>query len=170
MWAQERLHYRWLNDIVLHAQPQGADQMQRDVDAALRRTNTQSLLNCSVGRDWDEQHCWFAGFMLEPRIALECDSMLPLGAGRPMPSGWVSMKSRVLRKMGLSVVTLHKSLWDSLSEDQKDEQVLRMRLQLGYQHDKELEKKQKKLRQTPHTYKGVESKRKEWNPAPPPVE
>jgi len=27
----------------------------------------QALLNCSFGREWDEQHCWFAGFLMEPK-------------------------------------------------------------------------------------------------------
>lgn len=34
-------------------------------------------------------------------------------------------------------------------QDQKDEQMLRIRSQIGYQHDPNLEKMQKKLRQTP---------------------
>ena len=34
-------------------------------------------------------------------------------------------------------------------QDQKDEQMLRIRSQIGYQHDPNLEKIQKKLRQTP---------------------
>lgn len=169
MWIQEWLHYRWLDNIVLLAQPQGADQMQRDVDLSLKRTNTQALLNCSFGRDWDEQHCWFAGFMLEPKVSLECDSMLPLGSGRPRPSGWLSMKSRILRKVGFQVVTLHKCFWGHLSEDQKDEQMLRIRADVGYRHNKDLEKSKRKSRQEPHTYKGIETKRKDWfrEPAPP---
>ncbi|CAE8700273.1 unnamed protein product [Polarella glacialis] len=169
MWVQEWLHHRWLDNIVLQAQPQGADQMQRDVDLSLKRTNTQALLNCSCGRDWDEQHCWFAGFMLEPQVAIECDSMLPLGPGRPRPSGWIALKTRILRKIGLQVVTLHHSFWNHLSEDQKDEQIIRIRADVGYKHSKELEKRQKKIRQEPYTYKGIETKRKDWTPqaAPP---
>ncbi|CAL1169324.1 unnamed protein product [Cladocopium goreaui] len=168
MWIQEVLHHRWLDHIVLLAQPQGADEMQRDVDRCLQRTNTQALLNCSFGREWDEQHCWFAGFLMEPKVALECDSMLPLGMGRPRPSGWLALKSRVARKVGFRVVTLHDCFWRHLTEDQKDEQMLRMRAQMGYQHDPGLEKIQKKIRQTPHTYKGLETKRKEWTPQPGP--
>jgi len=164
MWIQERLHERWLNDIVLLAQPQGADKMQRDVDAALRRTNTQALLNCSVGREWDEQHCWFAHFKLDPKIALECDSVLPLGPGRPRPSGWQSLKARLFTAMGYRVVTLHSCMWDKLSEDQKDEQMFRLRIEVGYVHDRDLEKKQRKIRQQAHTYKGIETKKKEWKP------
>ncbi|CAJ1396325.1 unnamed protein product [Effrenium voratum] len=169
MWIQELLHHRWLDNIVLSAQPQGADEMQRDLDRCLQRTNTQALLNCSFGRDWDEQHCWFAGFLMEPKVALECDSMLPLGVGRPKPSGWLALKSRIARKVGLRVVTLHDCFWRHLTEDQKDEQMLRIRLQVGYRHNKDLEQQRKKIRQTPHTYKGLESKRKEWAPQPGPA-
>jgi len=166
MWIQERLHTRWLNDIVLSAQPQGADAMQREVDASLQRTGTQSLLNCSVGREWDEQHCWFTHFLLSPKIALECDSMQPLGLGRPLPSGWQQMKSRLLRRMGYRVVTLHNSIWKNLTEDQRDEQILQIRATLGYRHDHELAKRTREIRQKAHTYKGIEAKQKEWSPLP----
>lgn len=165
MWIQERLHMRWLDSIVLQAQPQGADTLQQDIDKALKRTRTQSLLNCSVGRDWDEQHCWFAGFLLNPRTALECDSMLPLGLGRPRPSGWLQMKARVLRKMQHSVVTIHKCFWDQLSEDQKDEQIFRLRAQVGYRHDEEQEARERPIRQRPHTYAGLEYKKRDWFPS-----
>jgi len=169
MWIQERLHHRWLDRIVLHAQPQGADDLQRDIDSSLRRTNTQSLINCSAGRDWDEQHCWFTGFLLEPKLALECDSMMPLSAGTPRTSGWLALKSRLLQKMGFTVITIHRNLWDSLSEDQKDEQIMRIRVTAGYKHDRAREKRERKMRQKAHTYKGIESKRKDWHPDPPPA-
>lgn len=32
------------------------------------------------------------------QVALECDSMLPLGVARPRPNGWISLKSRIARK------------------------------------------------------------------------
>jgi len=168
MWIQERLHHRWLDSIVLMAQPQGADRFQKEVDVSLRRTNTQALLNCSFGREWDEQHCWFGGFVLEPKISLELDSYLPLGPGRPRPSGWLAMKSRILKKVGYTVVTFHRCFWDRLTEDQQDEQILRLRAQLGYVHNKELEEKTRRVRQKPHTYKGVESKKSDWKPEPMP--
>lgn len=166
MWIQERLHQRWLNDIVLLAQPQGADEMQRDVDAALRRTNTQALLNCSFGRDWDEQHCWFAGYLVNPKTSLECDSMLPLGPGRPRPSGWLALKSRMLRCIGYNVVMLHSSMWDKLDEDAKDKQIARIKAKVGYRHDHEQEKLHRKIREKPHTYTGLERKFSDWNPLP----
>eukprot|EP00747_Dinoflagellata_sp_TGD_P061978 gnl/TRDRNA2_/TRDRNA2_152767_c0_seq1.p1 gnl/TRDRNA2_/TRDRNA2_152767_c0~~gnl/TRDRNA2_/TRDRNA2_152767_c0_seq1.p1 ORF type:complete len:240 (+),score=39.84 gnl/TRDRNA2_/TRDRNA2_152767_c0_seq1:134-853(+) len=167
MWIQERLHHRWLDSIVLQAQPQGADKFQQDVDASLKRANTQALINCSFGRDWDEQHCWFAGFVLEPKVALECDSLLPLGPGRPRPSGWQQVKSRVLRKIGYTVVTLHRCFWDPLTEDQKDEQILRLRAEVGYVHDPELERRQRarqEMRQDAYPHKGVGSRQKQWEP------
>merc|ERR1712187_839114 len=98
--------------------------------------------NCSIGREWDEQHCWFAGFLLKPKVAIECDSMIPLGPGRPLASGWVSMKSRIFRRMGHTVVTIHRCFWSHLTEDQKDEQVLRLRAEVGYIHDKDQEKRE----------------------------
>jgi len=165
MWIQERLHQRWLDGIVLYAQPQGSDKMQQDVDRSLRRTHTQALLNCSAGRSWDEQHCWFAGFLLNPQIALECDYMLPLGPGRPRPSGWLTLKSRILRKIGYKVVTIHRCFWDRLSEDQKDDQVLRMRAELGYRHSPELQRAQRPVRQTPYR-KDEREKKKSWEPRP----
>lgn len=165
MWMQERLHHRWLNDIALLAQPQGADTMQRDVDATLRRTNTQALLNCSAGRDWDEQHCWFVGFLLEPQVSLECDSFHPMGPGRPRPSGWLALKSRILRRMGFQVATLHNCFWERLTEDQKDEQLMQLRVEVGYVHNAALEKKQQAIRRQAHVYKGIESKKKEWEPS-----
>jgi len=166
MWIQERLHERWLDSIVLRAQPQGADRMQQDVDAALRRTNTQALLNCSAGRSWDEQHCWFAGFLLKPQVAIECDSMIPLGPGRPRPSGWLALKARVLKRMGYKVATLHKCFWERLSEDQKDDQVLRLRAEVGYEHDREIEKRGQPIRQAPYT-KTERYKEKRWSPLKP---
>mmetsp|Transcript_55869 Transcript_55869/g.133167 ORF Transcript_55869/g.133167 Transcript_55869/m.133167 type:complete len:510 (+) Transcript_55869:72-1601(+) len=164
MWIQERLHHRWLDNIILRAQPQGADNLQRDVDASLRRTRTQALLNCSFGRDWDEQHCWFANFVLEPKIALECDSMLPMGPGKPRPNGFLQLKSRILRKIGYTVVTIHNCFWKRLTEDQKDEQILRMRTSVSYVHNKELDKANRPLRQEPHKYDGMERKVSDWNP------
>lgn len=168
MWIQERLHERWLDSIILQAQPQGADRLQSDVDQSLRRTNTQALLNCSCGRPWDEQHCWFAGFYLEPKVALECDSMMPMQPGHLRPSGWLAMKSRLLRKMGFNVVTIHRPLWERLTEDQKDEQILRLRTQVGYRHSQELERQSKRTRQKPHVHKGTESRKRDWHRLPMP--
>jgi len=165
MWIQERLHQRWLDGIVLYAQPQGADTLQQNVDMALRRTRTQALLNCSAGRSWDEQHCWFAGFLLNPMIALECDSMLPLGPGRPRPSGWLTLKSRILQKMGYKVVTIHRCFWDALSEDQKDDQLMRLRSAVGYKVAQDVRRVQKPIRQTPYR-KEEREKRRTWEPLP----
>ena len=64
MWIQERLHSGWLEGPVVKAQPQGSDYLQLDVEASLYRTNTNAHVNMSVGRDDDEQHCFFAGHLL----------------------------------------------------------------------------------------------------------
>ena len=49
-----------------------------------------------------------------------------------------------------SLSSLHKTRKKQPAwQDQKDEQMLRIRSQIGYQHDPNLEKMQKKLRQTP---------------------
>ena len=141
MWIQERLHYRWLSDIVTTCQPQGVDLFQMDVDACLKRTNTQSLINCSVGRDSDDQHCWFAGHKLNPKIALEYDSYLPIKEGEFRASGWLNFKARILRKCGYTVAVIHKGVWDKLTESQKDEQVHLLRAKLGYIHREDLEVK-----------------------------
>jgi hypothetical protein len=97
-WIQKRLHERWLDSICVYGHAQGTERLQLDVDKALERTNTQSLLNCSVGREWDEQHCWFAGHRLEPTIAFEYNDMLPIGPGVPLPGGTLALKARLFQK------------------------------------------------------------------------
>ena len=139
MWVQERLHYRWLDGIVTTCQPQGVDLLQMNVEAVLKRTNTQALINCSVGRDTDDQHCWFAGHKLNPKIAIEYDSYLPIREGEFRTSGWLDFKARIFRKCGYTVAVIHKGVWDRLTESQKDEQVHLLRAKLGYVHSEELD-------------------------------
>ena len=141
MWIQERLHFRWLDGILTTCQPQGSDLLQMDVDAALKRTNTQALINCSAGRDVDEHHCWFLGHKLNPKIAFEYNSFLPSGVDEFRPSGWLAMKTRLLRQFGYSVVQINKHTWDRLNEQQKDEQIMYLRAKLGYVHDAARESK-----------------------------
>lgn len=141
MWIQERLNFRWLDGILTTCQPQGADLFQLDVDATLRRTNTQALINCSAARDTDTQPCWFVGHKLNPKIALEYNASLPSVDGAFMPSGWMEMKKRLLQKMGYNVVVLNKGSWHKLTEQQKDEQIMLIRAKLGYVHDAALESK-----------------------------
>jgi hypothetical protein len=141
MWIQERLHFRWLDGILTTCQPQGADLFQLDVDAALKRTNTQALINCSVARHTDEHPCWFAGHKLNPRIAIEYNSFLPIENGEFRPSGWIELKKRMFNKMGCSTVVLNQRSWNQLTEQQKDEQIMLLRIQLGYAHDVNLESK-----------------------------
>ena len=134
-WVQEHLDYRWLDRVITHCQPQGSDLLQLDVDAALKRTNTQAILNCSAGRDTDEKHCWFVGHRLSPKIAFEYNSHLACEKGENRPSGWVALKTRLLQKCGYSVVVIHKALWEKLDEKQKDEQIMYFRAKLGYLHE-----------------------------------
>ncbi len=141
MWIQERLHFRWLDGILTTCQPQGADIFQLDVDAAMKRTNTQALINCSVSRESDEHPCWFAGHKLNPKIAIEYNSLLPTESGEFRPCGWIELKKRLFAKMGYSTVVLNQKSWNQLTEQQKDEQIMLLRLQLGYTHDVNLESK-----------------------------
>lgn len=141
MWVQERLHFRWMDGILTICQPQGADLLQLDVDAALKRTNTQATINCSVGRESDEQHCWFAGHKINPKIAFEYNSYLGVARDEFRPSGWLDLKTRLLRKCGYSVAVINKGSWNRLNEQQKDEQIMFLRARLGYVHDANLESK-----------------------------
>jgi hypothetical protein len=130
-WIQQRIHFRWVDGgILTNCQPQGVDSFQMDVDRVLRRTNTQALVNCSVSRESDEKPCWFAGHKLNPKIALEYNSMLDTEL-----SGWHALKTRIMRKMGYTVAVIHRKQWSGLSDTQKDEQILLLRAQLGYVHD-----------------------------------
>lgn len=70
--------------------------------------------------------------------------------------------------MGYTVVTIHRSNWDKLTEDAKDEQILRFRSQVGYVHDKVRESREREVRQAPHTYRSIEGKKKDWRTDPMP--
>lgn len=135
-WVQEHLHHRWLSGSLLATcQPQGANSLQLDVDQALKRTSTNAVLNCSAGRDTDEQHCWFVGHKLVTpgkKIAIEYNTHLPDSNGMNLPSGWIKLKTRVLQKCGYSIAVIHKSDWSKFDEKQKDHQILLLRNQLGY--------------------------------------
>ncbi|KAL8269744.1 hypothetical protein Esti_006343 [Eimeria stiedai] len=124
---QQILHLNWLDGILLKAQPQGSEELQVDVDAALKRLGMHALISCSVGRPFDEQHCFFSGFLLkEKNLAIECDHLMPLGVGRPKPSGLVSCKQRIFSKFGLNVAVVHRCFWDILTMEQKDVQLTRL--------------------------------------------
>lgn len=65
--------------------------------------------------------------------AIECDILQPLGPdGRQKVSGWLRLKTRMLREFGLKVVTFHKCHWSKLTTDQRDDQILKVRALLGY--------------------------------------
>ena len=138
LWIQERLHNNWLDGILLKGQPVGSDRLLADIANAMKRTNTQHLLHCSVGRDEDVQHCIFAGLLLKPKIAVEADSFLPEN-GKPRVGGWLNWKSRLMQRMGVKVAIIHKSAWDVLSEEQKEERIVALRTKIGYQHERAVE-------------------------------
>eukprot|EP00392_Amoebophrya_sp_AT5.2_P006393 g6405.t1 len=132
MWIQERLHEFWLDGTLLKAQPQGADELQLDVERALNRTHTKASINTSLGRPHDEQHCFFAGHFLRPNIALEHDSHSCMGPDRVRAGGMVSLKQKLFAKFGVRTATIHRTFWDRLTADEKDEQVTRLRVAMGY--------------------------------------
>lgn len=132
MWIQERLHEFWLDGTLLKAQPQGADELQLDVERALNRTHTKASINTSLGRPHDEQHCFFAGHFLRPNIALEYDSHSCMGPDRVRAGGMVSLKQKLFAKFGVRTATIHRTFWDRLTADEKDEQVTRLRVAMGY--------------------------------------
>ncbi|KAF8817787.1 hypothetical protein IE077_001374 [Cardiosporidium cionae] len=125
MDIQELLHTRWLKDIVLNGQKQGTELLQMESDVLLRQLRvTDALINCSVGRPWDEQHCWFVGHLLRSRnLAIEYDYLLPIGPGRPKISGTLQCRQRLLQKFGYSSATIHKCFWNSLDEEEKYLQI-----------------------------------------------
>lgn len=127
-WVIDRIQFRWVEGGILTAcQPQGVDLLQLDVDQCLRRTNTQALVNCSVD---DAKPAWFAGHKLNPKIALEYNSQLD-----ETLTGWLSLKVRLMQRLGYSVAVIHKRQWTKLTEPQKDDQIMLLRAQLGYVHD-----------------------------------
>ena len=129
-WIQEHLHHRWKEGKILTVcQPQGADLLQLDVDSVLKRTKTNAVLNCSAGRDSDEYHCWFVGHKLNPKIAIEYNSLLGT-----RPSGWVALKTRILQACGYTVIVINRDSWKNLDDKQKDEQIMFLRNKLGYDH------------------------------------
>eukprot|EP00921_Rhytidocystis_pertsovi_P015122 GHVQ01024176.1.p3 GENE.GHVQ01024176.1~~GHVQ01024176.1.p3 ORF type:complete len:148 (+),score=12.13 GHVQ01024176.1:1975-2418(+) len=102
--------------------------LQLDMNDVLKRLDVKdALINCSAGRPWDEQHCWFAGHIIKSKnLALEYDHLLPVGPGRPKVSGLIHLKSRLFNIFGFTVATIHKCYWDMLKDSQKDVQLQRL--------------------------------------------
>eukprot|EP00920_Eleutheroschizon_duboscqi_P041074 GHVT01098230.1.p1 GENE.GHVT01098230.1~~GHVT01098230.1.p1 ORF type:complete len:307 (+),score=68.46 GHVT01098230.1:857-1777(+) len=126
---QRDLHLRWLTDILLKAQPQGSELLHTDVDHHLNLVLGEGgcLVNSSIGRPWDEQHCWFVGHLVKPmNLAIECDYLMPLGPGRPKTSGPLALKRRLMRSMGYHTATIHRCFWEPLAEAEKTEQLARL--------------------------------------------
>lgn len=125
---QKSLHLRWLDSILLNGQPQGMEQVQHSVHSALTRLSiSDALINCSSGRSWDEQHCWFAGHLIKSRrLALHYDYAKPLGPKRPKPTGWLQLQARMFRHFGYHTAYIHKCFWSSLSQPQQDMQLMKL--------------------------------------------
>ncbi|GFE55287.1 hypothetical protein BaOVIS_026910 [Babesia ovis] len=125
---QESLHTRWLNEILVHAQPQGSEQLQKDVDSVLEGLGiTEGLINCSIGRDDDEQHCLFSGHVFpNRRLCFEYNYLKSRLDGEPIEGGLISFRRRIFRKCGYSVAVIHRDQWDSMFLTDKEEQVLRI--------------------------------------------
>ena len=166
--VQEKIHENWLDGLLLKFQPVGACRIQKSVDDILRRSNTQALVNCSVGRETDSQHCVFAGHLIKVvnRIlrngslmitssrtvtfaAIETNPFLPDSDGKPKVAGWLRWKTRLMKKMGLKVAVVHATNWEVLTEEQKEAQVYKLRTSLGYMHDSESEKRFRPIAWTP---------------------
>nr|PVC50320.1 hypothetical protein MACL_00002347 [Theileria orientalis] len=123
---QESLYTRLLNEILIHAQPQGSEMLQKDVDTVLEGMgNTEALINCSVGRPDDEQHCLFAGHLFpNRRLCLEYNYLLPHPDGTPVEGGLVSFRRRLFNKLGYNTAVIHRFQWDALTVLEKEEQLL----------------------------------------------
>ncbi|UKK00038.2 hypothetical protein MACK_000104 [Theileria orientalis] len=123
---QESLFTRLLNEILIHAQPQGSEMLQKDVDTVLEGMgNTEALINCSVGRPDDEQHCLFAGHLFpNRRLCFEYNYLLPAPDGTPVEGGLVSFRRRLFNKLGYNTVVIHRFQWDALTVLEKEEQLM----------------------------------------------
>lgn len=60
---------------------QGSEILQREAQACFERMEFyEPLINCSAGREWDEQHCWFSGHFLKSRnLTIHYDYLQPMG-------------------------------------------------------------------------------------------
>eukprot|EP00375_Theileria_parva_P002907 XP_765588.1 hypothetical protein [Theileria parva strain Muguga] len=125
---QQSLHTRWLNEILIHSQPQGSEMLQKDVDTVLEGLgNTEGLINCSVGRGDDEQHCLFTGHLFPNRkLCFEYNYLMPMPDGTPVESGLVSFRRRLFNKFGYNTVVIHRHQWEKLTILEKEEQLLQI--------------------------------------------
>uniref|UniRef100_A0A3B0MFL5 RAP domain-containing protein n=1 Tax=Theileria annulata TaxID=5874 RepID=A0A3B0MFL5_THEAN len=125
---QQSLHTRWLNEILIHSQPQGSEMLQKDVDTVLEGLgNTEGLINCSVGRGDDEQHCLFTGHLFPNRkLCFEYNYLMPMLDGTPVESGLVSFRRRLFNKFGYNTAVIHRHQWENLTILEKEEQLLQI--------------------------------------------
>ncbi|EUD68037.1 hypothetical protein C922_01649 [Plasmodium inui San Antonio 1] len=127
-FIQEYLHLKWLDHILITAQNQGSEKMQLEMENIIQKLQLKNFfINLSVGRKIDEQHCFFASHFYKPlNLCLEYDYFHPIGLNRPLVSGTISLKNRIFKKLNFNVVNIHKCFWDTLTEEQKESQLVRV--------------------------------------------
>ncbi|SCO66535.1 conserved Plasmodium protein, unknown function [Plasmodium vivax] len=143
-FIQEYLHIKWLDNILITAQNQGSEKMQLEMDSIIQKLQLKDFfINLSVGRKIDEQHCFFASHFYKPlNLCVEYDYFHPIGFNRPLVSGTISLKNRIFKKLNFNVVNIHKCFWDTLTEEQKESQLVRL-LEL-FQAERRGEKQQQR--------------------------
>lgn len=127
-FIQEYLHLKWLDNILITAQNQGSEKMQLEMENIIQKLQLKNFfINLSVGRKIDEQHCFFTSHFYKPlNLCIEYDYFHPIGSKRPLVSGTISLKNRVFKKLNFNVVNIHKCFWDTLTEEQKESQLVRL--------------------------------------------
>ncbi|GAB65787.1 hypothetical protein PCYB_072890 [Plasmodium cynomolgi strain B] len=127
-FIQEYLHLKWLDNILITAQNQGSEKMQLEMESIIQKLQLKNFfINLSVGRKIDEQHCFFASHFYKPlNLCIEYDYFHPIGFNRPLVSGTISLKNRIFKKLNFNVVNIHKCFWDTLTEEQKESQLVRV--------------------------------------------
>ncbi|ANQ07363.1 Uncharacterized protein PCOAH_00017060 [Plasmodium coatneyi] len=127
-FIQEYLHLKWLDNILITAQNQGSEKMQLEMENIIQKLQLKNFfINLSVGRKIDEQHCFFTSHFYKPlNLCIEYDYFHPIGFNRPLVSGTISLKNRIFKKLNFNVVNIHKCFWDTLTEEQKESQLVRV--------------------------------------------
>lgn len=120
----DRIESLWIDRMLISGQPNGLSDLQMDVDRVLRDQRVPNRMNISVGAPADPSfHRWICSHQLSENLVLEYNEFLPIGSGVQKSGGWLSLKSKVLTRMGFRVVVVHAAEWNSLSEEQKADQV-----------------------------------------------
>lgn len=127
-FIQEYLHVKWLDNILITAQKQGSEKMQLEVENIIQKLNLKNFfINLSVGRKIDEQHCFFTSHFYKPlQLCIEYDYLHPIGPNRPLIGGILSLKNRIFKKLNYNVVNIHKCLWEQLTNEEKESQLIQI--------------------------------------------